>query len=180
MPPWHAEAPAGTFHNERSLSDRERETLTAWAAGGALNGDPKDLPAAADVQRRLVARQAGRRARHAARTIALPAKGTIQYEWFYIPTNFTEAKWVKSIEVQAGQSRRCSSRARLLRAKPDRKVRRLRARTRRHQCQSAAATSRVSPSIRDAGFEGNAATARGDVCARHESAGRAGRNGFPA
>src|SRR3990170_4966398 len=44
MPPWHAEAPAGTFHNERILSDAERQTLSAWAAGGAPNGDPKDMP----------------------------------------------------------------------------------------------------------------------------------------
>ena len=45
MPPWHAEAPAGTFHNERILSDVERQTLTAWAAGEAMNGEPSDLPA---------------------------------------------------------------------------------------------------------------------------------------
>src|SRR5262245_45489812 len=31
MPPWHADAPTGTFENERSLSDGERQTLTAWA-----------------------------------------------------------------------------------------------------------------------------------------------------
>src|SRR5215218_7118129 len=39
MPPWHAEAPAGTFHNERLLSEEERQTLGAWATGGALKGD---------------------------------------------------------------------------------------------------------------------------------------------
>src|SRR4026207_1070076 len=27
MPPWHADAPHGTFENERSLSDEERKTL---------------------------------------------------------------------------------------------------------------------------------------------------------
>ncbi|RPI52757.1 MAG: cytochrome c, partial [Acidobacteria bacterium] len=27
MPPWHADAPAGTFHNERLLTDAERTTL---------------------------------------------------------------------------------------------------------------------------------------------------------
>ena len=57
MPPWHADAPAGTFHNERSLSDAERQTLTAWAAGGAVNGEPERLAGAADVQRRMGARQ---------------------------------------------------------------------------------------------------------------------------
>ena len=28
--------------------------------------------------------------------------GTIEYAYFYVPTNFTERKWVKSIEVRPG------------------------------------------------------------------------------
>ena len=44
MPPWHADAPAGTFHNERLLSDADRATLIAWANGGAPKGDPAALP----------------------------------------------------------------------------------------------------------------------------------------
>jgi hypothetical protein len=101
MPPWHADAPAGTFHNERILSDTERHTLIAWATGDAVNGDPGDLPSQPtftdgwslgkpDV---VLEMQEDYR---------VPAKGTIQYEWLYIPTNFTEAKWVKSIEVRPG------------------------------------------------------------------------------
>lgn len=101
MPPWHAEAPIGTFHNERILSDAERQTLTAWAAGGAVNGDPADLPAQPtfsdgwalgkpDVVLEML------------EDYRVPAKGTVRYEWFYIPTNFTEAKWVKSVEVRPG------------------------------------------------------------------------------
>ena len=38
MPPWHTDAPKGTFHNERILSDADRETLVAWANGGAPRG----------------------------------------------------------------------------------------------------------------------------------------------
>jgi hypothetical protein len=101
MPPWHADAPAGTFHNERSLTDRERETLAAWAAGGAPNGDPGNLPpqprftegwslGTPDVVFEM------------AEDYRIPASGTIQYEWFYIPTHFSEPKWVKSIEVRPG------------------------------------------------------------------------------
>src|SRR4029079_19012990 len=44
MPPWHADAPPGTFENERRLSDADRQTLLDWAAGGAPKGDAKDLP----------------------------------------------------------------------------------------------------------------------------------------
>jgi hypothetical protein len=101
MPPWHADAPAGTFHNERALTDRERDVLTAWSTSGALNGDPKDLPpqpvftegwslGKPDVVLDIP------------EDYQLPARGTIEYEWFYIPTNFSEPKWVRSIEIRPG------------------------------------------------------------------------------
>jgi hypothetical protein len=120
MPPWHADAPAGTFHNERLLSERERETVLAWSAGGAPHGDTKDLPTVPtfvegwalgepDVVLEML------------EDYRLPAKGTIEYEWFYIPTNFTEPKWVKSIEVRPGNRRAVHHVLVYYRAKPDRK-----------------------------------------------------------
>jgi hypothetical protein len=121
MPPWHADAPAGTFHNERALSDLERETLIAWAGGGAINGDPKDLPAPPafsdgwslgkpDIILDML------------EDYPVAAKGTIEYEWFYIPTNFAEAKWVKSIEVRPGNRAAVHHVLVYYRATPDRKV----------------------------------------------------------
>jgi hypothetical protein len=118
MPPWHAEAPAGTFHNERTLSDPERAVLAAWAAGGAPNGDPTDLPpqptfsegwslGKPDVVLEML------------EDYRLPAKGTVEYEWFYIPTNFTEAKWVKSIEIRPGNRKAVHHVLVYHRAKPD-------------------------------------------------------------
>jgi hypothetical protein len=101
MPPWHAEAPRGTFANERLLTDLERRTLVDWAAGGAPNGDAKDLPASPvytdqwALGRPDVVLEMGEEYR-------IPARGTIQYEYFYIPTNFTEPRWVQSIEVRPG------------------------------------------------------------------------------
>jgi mono/diheme cytochrome c family protein len=44
MPPWHADAPHGTFLNERWLSDADKNVLIRWASNGAPEGDPKDLP----------------------------------------------------------------------------------------------------------------------------------------
>jgi hypothetical protein len=121
MPPWHADAPAGTFHNERLLTDGERATLTAWAAGGAVNGDPRDLPAPPtfsdgwalgkpDVV--LEMREDYR----------VPATGTVQYEWLYIPTNFSEAKWVKSLEIRPGNRSVVHHVLIYYRAKPDAKT----------------------------------------------------------
>ncbi len=121
MPPWHADAPAGTFHNERSLTDRERSTLTAWAAGGAVNGDPKDAPAPPvfsdgwglgkpDVVLEME------------EDYRVPAKGTVQYEWLYIPTNFSEPKWVKSLEIRPGNRSVVHHVLIYYRAKPDGKT----------------------------------------------------------
>jgi hypothetical protein len=36
MPPWFADPAHGKFANDRSLSEQEKQVLTAWADGGAL------------------------------------------------------------------------------------------------------------------------------------------------
>src|SRR5688572_30596676 len=101
MPPWHADAAAGTFENERRLTADEKSIIARWADAGAPEGDPKDLPAAPtfaegwsigapDVVFQM------------AEDYAVPATGTVQYEYFTIPTNFTESKWLQAIEVRPG------------------------------------------------------------------------------
>ena len=46
MPPWKADPHYGKWSNDATLSAAEIETLKAWADGGKLEGNPKDLPAA--------------------------------------------------------------------------------------------------------------------------------------
>ena len=46
MPPWGADAPAGTFKNDPSLSQKDVDTIAAWVDAGAPKGDDKDLPKA--------------------------------------------------------------------------------------------------------------------------------------
>jgi hypothetical protein len=118
MPPWHTDAPSGTFHNERILTAAERNTLMAWANGGAARGDDTELPTAPAFTEGwslgtpdLVLEMQ--------EEYKLPATGTIQYEWFYIPTNFTESKWVKSIEVRPGNRKAVHHVLVYHRAKPD-------------------------------------------------------------
>ena len=101
MPPWHADAAPGTFSNERRLGAAEKDLLERWAAAGAPEGDPKDLPA------RPAFTDGWRLGKPDAifemtEDYTVPARGTIQYENFYIPTNFTEAKWLKGIEARPG------------------------------------------------------------------------------
>ena len=46
MPPWHIDRSVGVqkFKNDMSLSDEQIDTIVRWVDGGALQGDPKDLP----------------------------------------------------------------------------------------------------------------------------------------
>jgi len=101
MPPWHADAAAGTFENERRLTSQEKEVIRLWADNGAPEGNPSDLPAAPafadgwsigtpDVVLQM------------AEDYPVAATGTIQYEYFTVPTNFTDAKWLQAIEVRPG------------------------------------------------------------------------------
>jgi hypothetical protein len=46
MPPWHIDPSVGVqkFKNDMSLSEEQIDTIVRWVDGGALQGDPKDLP----------------------------------------------------------------------------------------------------------------------------------------
>src|SRR6059036_2428194 len=46
MPPWHIDKSVGVqkFKNDMSLTDEQVDTIVRWVDGGALQGDPKDLP----------------------------------------------------------------------------------------------------------------------------------------
>jgi len=46
MPPWHIDRSVGVqkFKNDMSLTDEQVDAIVAWVDGGALQGDPKDLP----------------------------------------------------------------------------------------------------------------------------------------
>src|SRR6187455_708566 len=48
MPPWHLDKGVGIqkFINDRSLSDKQIDTIVRWIDAGAPRGDVKDMPAA--------------------------------------------------------------------------------------------------------------------------------------
>jgi hypothetical protein len=45
MPPWGADPAVGHFANDPRLTQKDLDTITAWADGGAPEGNPRDLPA---------------------------------------------------------------------------------------------------------------------------------------
>jgi len=100
MPPWHAQSAPGTFLNERGLSDEEKSTIFRWVANGSPKGDFKDMPPAPEYPQGwsigtpdVVFEMP---------EYHVPADDVVPYEYFYIPTNFTEPKWVQAIEVRPG------------------------------------------------------------------------------
>ena len=104
MPPWHADGNYGHFANDRRLSDAEIQTIVRWVDAGAPEGNPADLPAprvftegwnigAPDVVLQMT------------EEFKVGARGSDEYIYFAIPTNFTEDKYVKAIEVRPGNRR---------------------------------------------------------------------------
>jgi hypothetical protein len=101
MPPWHADPTHGQFLNDRRLSDADKATILRWASAGASEGNASDLPASPSYDSGWTIGQPD--AVFAMREdYPLPAAGTVAYQYFEIPTNLTEDRWVQAMEVKAG------------------------------------------------------------------------------
>jgi hypothetical protein len=101
MPPWHADGTHGKFSNDRSLSPADKDVLARWANGGAPEGDPKDLPA---LPKFTEGWQLGEPDAVLQMPVdyKVPADGFVEYEYFEVPTDFKEDKWVQAVEVRPG------------------------------------------------------------------------------
>lgn len=99
MPPWFADPHYGKFSNDRSLSRRDIDTIVAWVNGGAPKGDPNDagkeitFTAGWGIPPPDVVIQLPQ-------PYEIPAKGTIEYLHWVVPTNFTTDKWVQFAEAR--------------------------------------------------------------------------------
>ena len=101
MPPWFADPCCGKFSNDRSLTAAEIETLGAWAATGAAEGNPKDAPPArvwADGWNLGVPDQVI----EMPRSFEVPARGAVEYQYFAAPTGFREDRWIQGVEARPG------------------------------------------------------------------------------
>jgi len=101
MPPWHADPTHGEFLNDRRLSAADRNTVVTWANGGAPEGNPADSPAMPTYSTEWLLGQPdvvfGMQEDY-----PIPASGTVAYQYFEVPTNLTEDKWIQAMEVRAG------------------------------------------------------------------------------
>jgi hypothetical protein len=101
MPPWFADPNHGKFANDRRLSDKEVATLVSWVDGGMKEGDAKDLPPAPSFTQGW---NIGKPdvVLSMKEEYSIPADGVVDYQYFMVPTNFTEDHWIQAAEIRAG------------------------------------------------------------------------------
>lgn len=107
MPPWYLDRTVGIqkFKNDRSLSERQIDTIIKWVDAGAPLGDAKDMPAPkawpSDEVWQL-AEQYGRPPDLIVKSTpwTQPAQGQDQWWQPVVDTRLTADRWVRAIEIR--------------------------------------------------------------------------------
>jgi hypothetical protein len=102
MPPWLADPRHGEFLNDCRLSQKDIDTIVAWADGGAKEGDPRDLPQAPKFRDGWTIGQPDV-VFSMTQDYSVPPEGEVPYKYFAVPTNFTEDKYVQLGEIRRGE-----------------------------------------------------------------------------
>ena len=101
MPPWQATGPRGVFRNDRRMTDAEKDLIIRWLDAGAKPGDLSKQP-----PRPQYAEGWEIGTPDAIVTMpdaySVPASGTIEYQYFEVPTGITEEKWIQAMEIMPG------------------------------------------------------------------------------
>jgi hypothetical protein len=101
MPPWLADPSHGKFSNDCRLSQADIDTIVNWVDAGSPEGNVADMPPTPVF---VSGWQLGKPDMVIEMPVAfdVPAEGVIPYKYFTAPTNFTEDKWVRAVEIRAG------------------------------------------------------------------------------
>jgi hypothetical protein len=101
MPPWHPDPTVGHWANDRRMSQKEIDTIVAWIDGGAKEGNPADLPA---MPKFPSGWQIGEpdMVIQMPTEFTVPAEGAVAYQYFRVPTNFKEDRYIHAMEARAG------------------------------------------------------------------------------
>src|SRR5579883_2192485 len=100
MPPWFADPQYGHFENDRRLSESDIKTISAWADGGAVEGNPKDMPPPMtfqdgwNIKPDMIIEMP--------KDFHVPATGTVNYQNILVKVNFPEDIWVIAAEMRPG------------------------------------------------------------------------------
>src|SRR5262245_14276055 len=101
MPPWHPDSRYGQWENDRRLSQKDIDSIVAWVDGGAMEGNPKDLP---PMPKFASGWQIGQPdlIMQMPNEFVVPAEGAVPYQYFSVPTGFKEDKYIQALEARAG------------------------------------------------------------------------------
>ena len=109
MPPWHIDPSVGIQHykNDRSLSQKEIDTIVKWAGNGAPKGDPKDMPAPmkwVETNGWAYADDFGGPPDIVVKSPKYTQKGVAMDAWYkpVVEIPLTEPRWVRAIEMRPG------------------------------------------------------------------------------
>src|SRR5204862_4930915 len=80
---------------------KDKATVLAWIANGAPEGDPKDAPAPPRYAEGWTIGQPDAVLKMG-EDYPIPASGTVAYQYFEVPTNFADDRWVQAFEVRPG------------------------------------------------------------------------------
>ncbi|HXI92285.1 MAG TPA: cytochrome c [Blastocatellia bacterium] len=101
MPPWHLDSQYGKWENDRRLTQKEVDAIVTWIGGGAVEGNAKDLPAPPKFASGW---QIGEpdMVFQMPTEFTVPAEGSVPYQYFAVPTNFKEDRYIQALEARAG------------------------------------------------------------------------------
>ncbi len=101
MPPWHLDSQYGKWENDRRLTQKEMDAVLAWIDGGAAEGNAKDLP---PLPKLASGWQIGEPdvVFQMPTEFTVPAEGSVPYQYFAVPTNFKEDRYIQALEARAG------------------------------------------------------------------------------
>jgi peroxiredoxin len=102
MPPWNADREHdGLFVNQRSLSESDKKLFVKWIEAGMPEGDPEKAPPPKEWPKRWRIGDPDK-VFSMRQQFVVPKEGVVPYQYFTIPTNYREDKWIKAMEAQAG------------------------------------------------------------------------------
>jgi len=102
MPPWHASDDNADFANSRRMPDEDKEVIRRWVEAGTPYGDAADLPPPPEFASGWQIGTPDVVIEMAAKPFAVPAEGTVEYQYFVIDPGFENDTWVAAAEVIPG------------------------------------------------------------------------------
>lgn len=103
MPPWHAAPEHGDFKNVRELPPEATALFRTWLEAGMPAGDPATAPVAPPrVEGWRLPSEPDAVVPLGKRPYAVPASGTVDYQYFVADPHFEEETWVSAAQCVPG------------------------------------------------------------------------------